>query len=231
MRKNKAAMVFVLGALMASQLLFAGGKKDAAGTYKEELRYAVNAAPETLDITFSTSAVAQQMTKGTVFENLVYLKEDFSIGLELAESFTTNADFSVYTYKLRKGIKFHNGQELKADDAVASLNRWIELYGSSLTTGAAFRKVDDYTLTIDLGHPLLYLNELIASADNNAIIIPKSIVDKAGIDKPITEYIGTGPYKFTEWATDRYILLTKHDAYIPYGVKGEYSGWGGYKEA
>jgi peptide/nickel transport system substrate-binding protein len=137
----------------------------------------------------------------------------------------------VYTYQLRRGVKFHNGQELKADDAVASLNRWLTLYGSPLTKGAVFQKVDDYTLTINLGHPLIYLNDLIASAENNAIIVPQSIADAAGTDKAITDYIGTGPYRFTEWATDRYILLTKYDEYRPYGTQGEYSGWGGYKEA
>jgi len=231
---KKCYVTVVLG-LMAAQLVFAGGRRDTGaadqGAYKDELRYAVNAAPETLDIAFSTSAVAQQITKGTVFESLVYQKDDYSTGLELAESYETNADASVHTYKLRRGVKFHNGQELKADDAVASLNRWLTLYGSALTRGAAFEKVDDYTLTINLGHPLIYLNDLIASAENNAIIIPKSMADKAGNDKPITEYIGTGPYKFTEWATDRYILLTKYDDYRPYGTQGEYTGWGGYKEA
>jgi peptide/nickel transport system substrate-binding protein len=233
MKKNKVTMVILLGTIMASHLLFAGGNKDPGTqtTFKDELRYAVGSAPETLDIGFGTSSVAQQITKGTVYETLVYQKDDYSIGLELAESYETNADASVYTYRLRKGVKFHNGQELKAYDAVASLNRWLTLYGSALTKGAVFKKVDDYTITIDLGHPLLYLNDLIATAENNSTIVPKSVVDKTDISRPITEYIGTGPYKFTEWATDRYILLTKYDDYVPYGTKGEYSGWGGYKEA
>jgi peptide/nickel transport system substrate-binding protein len=224
----------LLAALTMPGMVSAGGQKDtgaAQGAYLENLRIAVTAAPETLDIAFSSSAVAQQMTKGAVYESLVYIKSDFSIGLELAESFTVNTDSSVYTYKLRRGVKFHNGQELKADDVVASLNRWLELYGSAVTQGASFVKTDDYTVTIDLGHPMLYLNELIATAENNAIIVPKSIADTAGTGKPIAEYIGTGPYRFTEWATDRYILLSRFEDYIPYGTKGEYSGWGGHKEA
>lgn len=71
--------------------VFAGAQKDAGAAqsaYREDLRIAVTAAPETLDIAFSSSAVAQQMTKGAIYENLVYLKGDYTIGLELAESFT-----------------------------------------------------------------------------------------------------------------------------------------------
>jgi peptide/nickel transport system substrate-binding protein len=235
-KKRMFFRVTLTAALMLSSIVLApfyacSKAQNEAGAYREDLRIAVNAAPETLDIAFSTSAVAQQITKGAIFESLVYIKSDFSIGLELAESFEVNADSSVYTYRLRKGVKFHNGQDFRAGDAAASLNRWLALYGSPVTQGASFREVDDYTITIDLGHPMLYLNELIATAENNAIIVPKPIADAAGTAKPITEYIGTGPYQFTEWATDRYILLSKFDGYVPYGTKGEYSGWGGYKEA
>ncbi|MDR1948078.1 MAG: ABC transporter substrate-binding protein [Spirochaetaceae bacterium] len=238
---TKKRMVFrgmLMAALLLPGIVSAGGNRDAGtqaggaeGGYRRDLRIAVSAAPETLDIAFSTSAVAQQMTKGAIYESLVYIKSDFSIGLELAESFRVNDDSSVYTYTLRRGVKFHNGQDFKAGDAAASLNRWLELYGSSVTKGASFREVDDYTITIDLGHPMLYLNELIATAENNAIIVPKAIADGAGTAKPITEYVGTGPYRFTEWATDRYILLSQYEGYVPYGTKGDYSGWGGYKEA
>jgi peptide/nickel transport system substrate-binding protein len=233
-KKQLLIQALLLAVLTMPGIVSASSQKDAGtaqGAYRENLRIAVSAAPETLDIAFSTSAVAQQMTKGTVYESLVYIKSDFSIGLELAESFTVNADSSVYTYKLRRGVKFHNGQELKADDVVASLNRWLELYGSAITKDTSFIKTDDYTVTINLGRPMLYLNELIATAENNAIIVPKSIADTAGTGKPITEYIGTGPYQFVEWATDRYILLARFDDYVPYGIKGECSGWGGYKEA
>lgn len=233
MLKRAVFFSFVLAVLMGLLVLGCAAKDNAKGgeSYHDTLRIAVNAQPETLDIAFSTSSPPQQMMKGAVYESLVYQKADYSWGLELAESCETNADASVYTYKLRRGVKFHNGQDFKADDAVASLNRWLALYKSPTTQGANFEKIDDYTITINLGHPMLYLNELICSAENNAIIVPASIANAAGTDSPIKEYIGTGPYKFVQWATDRYILIEKFDGYVPYSKKGEYSGWGGYKEA
>jgi peptide/nickel transport system substrate-binding protein len=230
----KRAVFFSITAVISALLISACAAKDtpkSGENYQDTLRIAVNAQPETLDIAFSTSSPPQQMMKGAVYESLVYQKDDYSWDFELAESCETNADASVYTYKLRKGVKFHNGQDFKADDAVASLNRWLALYKSPTTQGAQFEKIDDYTITITLGHPMLYLNELICSAENNAIIVPASIANAAGTDNPIKDYIGTGPYKFVQWATDRYILLEKFDDYVPYGKKGEYSGWGGYKEA
>ena len=45
----------------------------------------------------------------------------------LADSYTVSEDGKVYTIKLRQGVKFHNGQEMTADDVVASMSRWLEL--------------------------------------------------------------------------------------------------------
>ena len=45
----------------------------------------------------------------------------------LAESYEVSDDGMTYTIKLRQGVKFHNGEEMTADDVVASMNRWIEL--------------------------------------------------------------------------------------------------------
>ena len=51
----------------------------------------------------------------------------------------------VYTFKLRQGVKFHNGEEMKADDVVASMNRWLELSAkaNTLIGGSVFEEVDD----------------------------------------------------------------------------------------
>jgi peptide/nickel transport system substrate-binding protein len=209
------------------------GEPPGKASYKDELHIAINAAPDTLDCSNTTAGVASSISMGTIFESLVYINSDYSVSLELAEDYTVSGDAAVHTYKLRRGVKFHNGQELKADDAAASLNRWIELYGTaaSMIGEARFEKIDDYTITLKLDHPLLYLNDLIATAINRPIIVPRSLIEGREPTELLTEFIGTGPYKFVEWAQDRYVLLTRFDDYIPYGTKGVYSGWGGYKEA
>ena len=66
----------------------------------------------------------------------------------LAESYEVSEDGLEYTIKLREGVKFHNGNEMTADDVVASMNRWIEKSpkANTLIGGSTFEKVDDYTV-------------------------------------------------------------------------------------
>lgn len=205
-----------------------------SGELKDEIHIAMNAAPPSLDVQKTSAVVARQIAFGSIYESLMALKADYSATPELCSSFDTNDDHTEYVYHLRKGIKFHNGQEMKADDVVASLNRWIESYGNAaaMVGDSRFEKVDDYTVKIALSTPALYLNDLIAGAGQSAAIMPKSVIDgadsKTGLVK---EYIGTGPYKFDEWAKDQYIKLTKYDDYQPYGTEGKTDGWSGYKVA
>lgn len=199
-----------------------------------EIHVAVSAAPSTLDCTMTSAVVTKQIAYSNIFESLVTLNSNFGVEAELAETYGISEDNTVYTYTLRKGVLFHNGEELKAADAVASMNRWIENYGNakSLVGDARFEEVDEYTLQITLDTPSIYLNELIAGAGNAAIIVPAATIETVDAETgTLTEYIGTGPYKFDEWKTDQYIKLVKYDDYVPYGTEGQADGYAGYKQA
>lgn len=213
------------------------GIEGTAVTEREldnEIHIAISAAPSTLDCNMTSAVVTKQIAYSNIFESLLTMKSDFSVACELAESYEVSDDNTVYTYYLRKGVLFHNGQEMKAADVVASMNRWIDNYGNaaSLVGDARFEEVDDYTVQITLDTPSIFLNELIAGAGNTAIIFPASSLDSVDPDTGmLTEYIGTGPYKYDDWVTDQYIKLTKFDDYVPYGTNGEIDGYAGYKEA
>lgn len=217
---------------------------DAAGSteeitqtdasYKDEIHIAVNAAPANLDLFTSTAMQAQWMCTGTVFESLVTIDSAYNIHPELAEVFEISDDAMTYTYTLREGVNFHDGTVMTAEDVVASLNHWIEMFSdAAIVCGdSRFTVTDDGKVTITLPTPYLYLNELMVKGSQRAIIVPASVIERADPETGIiTEYIGTGPYKFGEWETDRYILFTKFDDYCPYGTSGDLDGYYGYKEA
>jgi peptide/nickel transport system substrate-binding protein len=168
-----------------------------------------------------------------VFEQLVALNGENEVVCELAESYTISDDATVYTYTLRQGVKFHNGEEMTAEDVVASMNRWIDNTenANNLVGGAHFYVVDDYTVEITMETGTLYLNEMIGGLGQHAAIMPASVINAVGEGELIGEYIGTGPYKLDEWKADQYIHLVKNDDYAPYGTEGDYSGWAGYKTA
>lgn len=237
MKLNRKAAVTILGAALAGLLLSGCGGQDsksASANLKSEVSIAMNAAPDTYDICKTTAIVAKEMMLGNVFESLVTMDGDYKPRPELAEKMDVNQDDTEYTYHLRKGVLFHNGQEMKADDAVASMNRWIENNGGvrAAVGTARFEKVDNYTIKIKLGKPLATLNEMIAGSSPVAIIVPKSSIDKADPKTGmLTEYIGTGPYMVDKIVPDSDLQLKKFDQYKPYGEKGKTSGWWGYKEA
>ena len=112
--------------------------------YKTELNIAINANPPSLDV----PAVNSNIVGGIgmhIFEPLFSLNADSQPTAVLADSYSVSEDGKVYTIKLRQGIKFHNGEEMKADDVVASMTRWLEKSGKAapLLGGSTFEKVDD----------------------------------------------------------------------------------------
>lgn len=148
----------------------------------------------------------------------------------LADSFDVSDDGKTYTFHLREGIKFHNGEEMTADDVVASMYRWLEkstITGSTFID-AVFEEKDDYTVELKLQQPSALTLDILASTKMAATIMPKEVIEGA-TEEGVTEYIGTGPYKFEEWKTDQYIHLSKFADYQP--REEEADGLGGKKEA
>lgn len=202
--------------------------------YGDVIRVAMAAVPDSMDVHYQSDQLARIIGYGMIWESLMTMTEEYIPKPELAESCQVNEDCTEYIYNLRKGVMFHNGQEMKADDVVASMNRWILAYGSAseMVGESRFEKVDDYTVKISLEKPALFLNELIAAQSQCSAIMPQSVIDHADEGTGfIKEYIGTGPYTFVEWADGQYIQLTRNEEYQPYGTPGEASGWWGYKSA
>lgn len=154
----------------------------------------------------------------------------------VAESWESNADFTVWTFKLRKGTKFHNGREVKAEDFVYAWNRiaspktdppsdvayhlapikgFDEVQEGKAQTMSGLKAVDDYTLEVSLnfGFP-----DFVYVVGHPALApVPKEEVEKdpkAFALKPI----GNGPFMMAEpWKSDQYIKLKRFDDY--YGGK------------
>ncbi|WP_242704228.1 ABC transporter substrate-binding protein [Candidatus Enterococcus ferrettii] len=189
------------------------GSKDAASAKKDELRIAVSANPPSLDAQIANSNITAQIGYH-IFEPLFAMDGNFEPQPVLADSYEVSEDGKVYTIKLLKGVKFHNGKEMTADDVVASLSRWVKdsQKASTLIGGSTFEKVDDYTVKMTANEASSDVITVLANPIMFAAIYPAEIVEKAG-EKGISEYIGTGPYKLADWKQDQYIELEKFDDY------------------
>lgn len=194
-----------------------------------ELRVALNAQPPTLDPVITTATVARDVAL-QIFEPLVTINSNLQPQPMLAESYETSEDGKTITFHLRQGVKFHNGKEMKAEDVVASMNRWKRLSSRAKAafSNAEFKIKNDYTVLLELEEPNRTALSVLSSSTQLPAIMPKEVIDSAGEDG-ISEYIGTGPFKFVEWKQDQYIKLTKFEDYQPSSTPSD--GPSGKKEA
>lgn len=192
------------------------------------LNIGLDAQPPTLDPPMS-SAIASRDTSKLIFETLLTTDENFQAVPMLADSVRTE-DNQTFNFKLRQGVKFHNGEEMMAEDVIASMERWQETspLTGSIFDDATWEAEDDYTVILTLSNPSALTLDTIATVKHAPAIMPKEIVESADAEG-VTEYVGTGPYKLVEWKQDQHIHLERFDDYVP--DDGEPSGLSGEKVA
>lgn len=194
-----------------------------------EIKVAYPAQPPMLDPHVS-NVIATTDIMSHVYETLLTVDSNYSVQPMLAESYEQSEDGQMVTFKLREGVLFHNGEEMVADDVVASMERWKDSVGArGQFNEATFEAQDDYTVTLTLSKPMstVFVTMSYIGAGFPAIM-PKEVIDRAN-DTGVEEYIGTGPYQFEEWQQDQQVHLTKFEDYQ--SREEPASGFAGEKEA
>lgn len=206
-------------------------QEDVDPRYGGTLRVAHIGEPPSLDPHWTTAVITRTYAMHMV-EQLFVFNADFEPVPFLVSDYDLSNDGLQYTLHLRQGVKFHNGQEMKAADVVASLQRWV---GRSAVGRSAFRPLeeisapDDYTVRITLSEPSGTVPFALANPGQFAGIMPKDIVERFG-EGEVTEYVGTGPYQFVEWLPDRHIRIERFADYWG-GPDEEPSGLAGRRAA
>ncbi|MDE0114306.1 MAG: ABC transporter substrate-binding protein [Albidovulum sp.] len=204
-------------------IAMAGGAA-ADGTF----RYATVGEPPSLDQHVVTSDLATTIAHH-MFEGLYTFDSSNSPRPLLASGDSMSEDGKTITISLREGVLFHNGDEMTSTDVVASLRRWGE-HGSR--GGLLFANVDsvsasgDHEVTIQLNAPFGPWKNLLAFINGGPAIHPASVMEGYG-KEPIApqDYIGTGPYMFSEWVANRHVELVRFDDYVsPEGTPDGYAG-------
>jgi peptide/nickel transport system substrate-binding protein len=195
------------------------------------LRVGMLGEPPSLDAHWTTATITETLGNH-IYEGLYTLDATNRPTPMLAESHTVSRDGLVYTFKLRQGVKFHNGKEMTSDDVVASLARWGKqsVYGKALFAQVAeWKALDKYTVEMKLKEKSAIVLISLAVPNNFGAIYPKEIAEKFAPEVKATEYIGTGPFKLAEWKPDQYIRMVRFD---DYKARGEApNGFGGGKTA
>ena len=161
------------------------------------VRYAnnIHGPDDTLDPAAFTSGM--DYTRGRAgYNGLIQIRDDMVLAPELAEEWSANADATEFTFKIRKGVEFHDGSPLTADDVVWSMNRHVGDASISTAKGLfrnvkEWKKVDSHTVKAEMNSPDSDLP--VKLGEKQAKIAKMDTVD-------FTAGIGTGPFLLESFA-------------------------------
>ncbi|MBM2847025.1 MAG: extracellular solute-binding protein family 5, partial [Bacteroidetes bacterium] len=163
----------------------------------------------------STNALVRSL----IYEGLTEVTPSLEAVPSLAESWTVSKDGKEYTFRLRKGVIFHDGKEMEAEDVKWSLETILEpknraFMRATLSAVAKVEAMDRFLLKLTLKEPFAPLLTIALSGDT--IILPKgSIPAGASLTSPLP---GTGPFQFIEWRERNQITLRAHKKYRQRGT-------------
>jgi peptide/nickel transport system substrate-binding protein len=199
------------------------GQRSASPRYADGMMQ----IPLTSDIRGTNPGVNRDANTDTVMmhvlEGLVGYKEDGRPGLMLAQSLTISPDGQRYVFRLRDGVKFHNGRPLTSAEVVWSWRRYLDpatnwtcladFDGSRGMKIEAVEAIDPQTVafTLNRRQPLFLTQMAAFTCGGGAILHPDSVDPRGNWRAPIS----TGPYRIMGWERGRFIDMDAFAQYRP----------------
>jgi peptide/nickel transport system substrate-binding protein len=185
----------------------------AAAVASTALSGAAFAQGKALTIALTADAVildphaANELTGNIMFyhfyDALVQRTPELEFKPGLAESWQV-VDDTTWVFKLRRGVKFHNGDELKASDVVFTVERLKKALMASLVANiSAARAIDDYTVEFKTPKPYAVLHMALAEI----LILNEKNTKAIGDEQVGLKPMGTGPYKLAEWVKEDRLVM------------------------
>lgn len=222
MKKNlRKILSLTLVMMMVAMTMLTGcgnngsdGAGDAAAQKKDTLTVAVGGDPPTLD-PHSASISTAVNALNPIYETLVRYDENGELMPLLAESWEQVDELSM-KFNLRKGVKFHNGEEMKASDVLYSFTRATGPDGAKVSyimsaiDSANCEVVDDYTIIVRTFEPFAPLLGYLPYI--GAVVVSEKEFS-ADAEKAALNPVGTGPYKFVDWKKNDRVTYERNDDY------------------
>jgi glutathione transport system substrate-binding protein len=186
----------------------------------KDVVFAVASTFTTTDPYDANDTLSQAMAK-SFYQGLFGFDKNMKLIPVLAEDYDVSKDGLVYTVKLRKGVKFHDGTDFKANavkanfDRVTNPDNKLKRYSLYNNIGKT-EVVDDYTARITLKTPFsAFINQL---AHPSGVMISPAALQKYGNKDIAFNPVGTGPFKFVEWKQTDYLKVAKNENYWKKGL-------------
>lgn len=214
MFSHKTLRRFVLPSVVAALTAF-----SMPASAEKVLRVVPHADLKNLDPIWTTAYITRNHAY-MVYDTLFATDEDLKVQPQMVDSWTVSDDGLLYTFKLRAGLKWHDGAPVKAEDCIASLTRWGKRDGMGqklMDFTKSMDVVDDSTFTMTLKEPYgLVLESLGKISSNVPFMMPKRLAVTDAFTQ-VDEIVGSGPFKFVkdEWVPGSKVVYVKNTDYVP----------------
>jgi peptide/nickel transport system substrate-binding protein len=227
-RRTLLKAVAGAGTLAMSQKLAAPAL--AQGAAARTLRFVPQSDLANFDPIWGTQYVVRNAS-AMVWDTLYGVDENLQPQRQMVESEEVSADGLTWTFKLRPGLKFHDGEKVLAKDVVASLNRWAARDQMGLLLKATqqdLTAVDDRTVRWVLKKPFPKMLLALGKVSTQVACIMPERIAKTDPFKQITEYVGSGPMRFVrnEWVSGDRAVFEKFANYVPRQEPGSWLAGG-----
>src|SRR5215471_11473171 len=155
-----------------------------------------------------------------VYDTLFAIDATFQVKPQMVDKWDVGKDGLTYTFTLRDGLRFHDGQPVKSADCIASIDRWAkrDALGQKLAEATeSWTAVNDTTFRLKLKKPFpLTLDALAKPSSNVPFIMPERIA-KTDAFKNIEDPTGSGPFRMVkeEWVPGNKVVYVKNKDYVP----------------
>jgi len=155
-----------------------------------------------------------------VYDTLFAIDAKFQVQPQMVDRWELSKDKLIYTFTLRGGLKFHDGQPVRSADCIASLERWAkrDALGQKLAEATeSWSAVNDKTFKLKLKKPFPLTLDALGKLSSNAPFIMPQRVAKTDAFQNITDATGSGPFKFVkeEWVPGNKVVYVKNTDYVP----------------
>ncbi len=188
-------------------------------TGPKALRFIPQADLRSIDPIWTTAYVTRNFGY-LVFDTLFSLDKDFKPHPQMVDRWTVSDDKLSYRFTLRDGLKWHDGQPVRAADCVASIERWgkRDTLGQKLMEAVdEIQADDDKTFAIKLKAPFPLILDALGKLSSNVPFMMPERLAKTDAYQQIPDAIGSGPFKFVkeEWVPGNKAVFAKNPDYVP----------------
>ena len=185
---------------------------------QKTLKVVVHADLKVLDVTANTTYITNRYGY-MVYDTLFALNEAYEPRPQMVDRWSVSDDQLTWTFTLRPGLAFHDGEKVTSRDVIASIRRWMQRDSMGVYMApavSAMEAVDAGTFRIVLKEPFPLMLDALGKPGTPAYVIPERIAS-APTTEMITASVGSGPFimKRDEWRPGHRVVYVRNPAYVP----------------